>query len=162
LKWVNHKLVTGSLIFAVTGNPILSLVSAAGSIVPDAIERMPIGKRMTHRQFSHWWLPYLVVFYLSYSSASQHGVLNITAKNIYDLVFYQHFSSLSGFLVIAYFSLGSLLHIAEDAFCGTVPCITIHHRIGIKLFKVGSPREYLIAFSLSLLLLSSRLYLGWF
>jgi hypothetical protein len=161
LQWVNHKLVTGSLVFAITGNPFLSLISAAGSIVPDAIERIPIGKRLTHRQLSHWWIPYLAAFYLSYSSASQHGVLSITLQNIYDLVFYQYFSSLSGFLVIAYFSLGGLLHIAEDAFCGTVPGITIHHRIGIKLFKVGSPREYLIAFSLSFLLLSSRLHLGW-
>ena len=39
--------------------------------------------------------------------------------------------------------LGALLHIAEDAVCGKVPAVLPTQKIGIRLFTVGSLREYL-------------------
>ena len=37
------------------------------------------------------------------------------------------------------------MHIAEDGICGKVPLSTPHKKYGIKLFKVGSWREYFFA-----------------
>ena len=39
--------------------------------------------------------------------------------------------------------IGALLHIAEDAVCGKVPAVLPTQKIGIRLFTVGSLREYL-------------------
>jgi inner membrane protein len=44
-----------------------------------------------------------------------------------------------------------LLHIAEDAVCGKVPCLFPWQKIGIKLFKVGSVTEYLFSMAVVVL-----------
>ena len=50
-----------------------------------------------------------------------------------------------------YICIGALLHIAEDAVCGKVPLLTPYHKVGIRLFKVGSVPEYLFTIAAVLL-----------
>ena len=50
-----------------------------------------------------------------------------------------------------YICIGALLHIAEDAVCGKVPFLTPYHKVGIRLFKVGSVTEYLFTIAAVLL-----------
>ena len=45
---------------------------------------------------------------------------------------------------------GALLHILEDAVCGKVPLVYLTKKTGLKLFKVGSFREYFFAIFLVL------------
>jgi len=47
------------------------------------------------------------------------------------------------FSALIWLLLGALLHIAEDAVCGKVPCLFPTQKIGIRLFTVGSFQEYL-------------------
>ena len=52
----------------------------------------------------------------------------------YDAVF---------FSILTWIFIGALCHIAEDAVCGKVPLLYPTQKIGIRLFTVGSLREYL-------------------
>ena len=62
--------------------------------------------------------------------------------------------------IIFFMSVGALLHIAEDAICGKVPFITPTQKIGVKLFKVGSIREYIVALILIIGAYGIKIVLG--
>ena len=47
------------------------------------------------------------------------------------------------FTILRWMLLGALMHIAEDAVCGKVPFLLPSQKIGVRLFTVGSFREYL-------------------
>ena len=49
------------------------------------------------------------------------------------------------FPVLTWIFGGALCHIAEDAVCGKVPLLYPTQKVGIRLFTVGSFREYLFA-----------------
>ncbi len=49
------------------------------------------------------------------------------------------------FAVLTWIFGGALCHIAEDAVCGKVPLLYPTQKVGIRLFTVGSFREYLFA-----------------
>lgn len=159
MKWVSHKIITGSIVFAVTGSPILSAVSALGSVFPDAVEGFPdelnyARWRKNHRQLSHWFFPYLMVFCLLISLAGYLGPVSVNTKEFVRVLQGHGYMQLF-LLVVSYFSLGALFHIAEDAICGKVPGVTMQERVGVKLFYVGSAQEYgivLVVVSLVVLL----------
>ena len=46
--------------------------------------------------------------------------------------------------------LGALFHIAEDALCGKVPFLHPKKKVGVRLFRVGSFGEYILALVLVL------------
>ena len=63
MKWTSHKVLTGSFIFLCTGNFLSATVALVGSVFPDLVEGVPSNStsyRKRHRQFSHWFVPYLV------------------------------------------------------------------------------------------------------
>lgn len=148
MKWISHKVLTGSLVYAVSGDPFMGWVAAIGSILPDAIEGFPTESnynawRARHRQLSHWFVPYFVVFFLSYAYAAYHGFLHVTFKNVTMLLHNPKTTMIMVSMIIAFLMLGAFLHIVEDAICGKVPGVTLTDKIGIKLFSVGSFKEYL-------------------
>ena len=61
------------------------------------------------------------------------GLAQAKAYFFYDAAF---------FSVLTWLFIGALLHIAEDAVCGKVPGVTPTQKLGIRLFTVGSFREY--------------------
>ena len=58
----------------------------------------------------------------------------------HDTSFYDPMS----FALLFWMLAGALCHIAEDALCGKVPLLLPSQKVGIRLFTVGSFREYLI------------------
>ncbi len=122
MKWLNHEIVTGILVYAYTKGDLASTLAAmAGGLFPDMLEgRPPQDKnklrkwQAIHRGVSHWFLPYAMV----------------------------------AAIVIA----PSVFHIAEDALCGHVPSLNPCTRIGVRFFTVGSPKEYLFSLTLAALL----------
>ena len=105
MKWVSHVVLTGTIAYAVTADPLPAAAACVGAVLPDKIEGTPgsVGWntwRSRHRGWSHWPMLYLAL-------------------------------------------LGALCHIAEDAVCGKVPALFPTQKIGIRLFTVGSLREYL-------------------
>ena len=132
MTWVSHIAVTGTIVYAVTTDPLLTAAAAVGAVLPDKAEGSPgsVGWstwRSRHRGWSHWPVLYLALI---------GGLAQARAYFFYDAAF---------FSVLTWLFIGALLHIAEDAVCGKVPGIFPMQKIGIRLFTVGSFREYLFA-----------------
>jgi len=143
MKWISHKALTGALVFAVTNSPASSIIAALASVIPDAVEghnyQDPEWRRR-HRQTSHWFVIYAVLFLALMGTAYFLGVRS-AAHAIYDL----RGMGIGGAAYLgAFIPVGCLCHIAQDAICGQVPSMNRAKRIGVRLFRVGSPAEYAI------------------
>ena len=142
MKWVNHQIVTGVVVYTATQNLLFAAYSMAGAILPDKMEGNPRTAknywswRSKHRGWSHWPLLYLAV--LGALLAVNRGNMSVTG--LWDM------STIAGYMMV-----GALLHIAEDALCGKVPFLHPAQKIGLKLFAVGSVLEYLFSIAFVLL-----------
>ena len=130
MKWTSHISLTVTIAYAVTADPMLTAAAAVGAVLPDKIEGTPqsIGWRTwrsRHRGWSHWPMLYIALI---------GGLMQAQQYFFYDAAF---------FAVLAWIFGGALLHIAEDAVCGKVPLLYPTQKVGIRLFTVGSLREYL-------------------
>ncbi len=147
MKWINHQIVTGFIVCTVTNDALFTASSIVGAVIPDRVEGSPPKEssaywkwRKSHRTWSHYPLIYLALI-----AAAQF------AKDYYPeptLAFALN--------LITYALVGALLHIAEDGICGKVPILLPHKKHGIKLFKVGSWREYFFAALIILICLFVR------
>jgi inner membrane protein len=152
MKWLNHEIVTGILVYAFTGGDFApTLAAMAGGLFPDMFEGRPpehenkLRKwRALHRGVSHWFVPYAVI------------AAAMTASSVFHLSKGTPRCVLS---LLGYSALGCLFHITEDALCGHVPSLNPYKRIGLRFFTVGSPKEYLLSFSLAALLLVGMFFL---
>ena len=135
MKWVNHEIVTGVIVYGATGDLLSTVFSMAGAILPDKVEGRPGANywswRARHRGWSHW-----PVLYIAILAIMQMGLLPQGADVERGATF---------------ICIGALLHIAEDAFCGKVPLFLPWQKVGIKLFTVGSVTEYLFAMAVVIL-----------
>ena len=149
MKWLTHEVVTGVIVYAATEDPMAAIYSMAGAIVPDKVEGNPFqrrslfGIRCAHRGWSHWPMLYLLI-----GGAALRGeeYLGLSLGTLGEIIFFM--------------AVGALLHIAEDAICGKVPFITPTQKIGVKLFKVGSIREYIVALILIIGAYGIKIVLG--
>ncbi len=142
MKWINHKILTFSIIWTITDSITAGIISAFGSIFPDAIEFFvyyifPL--KRTHRTWSHWFVIYLIPLILI--SISHYLILNQTFA-----------------FFIKFFLIGALFHIAEDSITGKVPGIILKKKIGFRFFKTGSFEEYLFTFTFSSILITTKLF----
>ena len=144
MKWVNHQVVTGVIVYTATEDLLLTAYSMAGAILPDKVEGNPRAGsywswRSRHRGWSHWPLLYCALLGLSLRLG--RGDYGVTGGEIA--------------VIGTYFAVGALLHIAEDAVCGKVPLLIAEDAVcgkvplltpgdkhGVKLFAVGSFAEY--------------------
>jgi len=135
MKWVNHEIVTGVIVYGATGDLLSTAFAMAGAILPDKAEGRPGANywswRARHRGWSHWPIIYIVIL-----AIMQQGILPQGAD----------VERGASFICI-----GALLHIAEDAFCGRVPLLLPWQKVGIKLFTVGSVMEYLFSMAVVIL-----------
>ena len=130
MKWVSHITLTATIAYAVSADPMCTAAAAVGAVLPDKIEGAPgsVGWstwRSRHRGWSHWPMLYLALI---------GGIAHARTYFFYDTAF---------FAVLTWLLIGALLHIAEDAVCGKVPFLYPTQKAGIRLFTVGSFREYL-------------------
>ena len=147
MKWINHQIVTGFIVCTATDDALITASSIVGAVLPDRVEGSPPKEskaywkwRKNHRTWSHY--PPL---YFALIAAAQF------AKNYYPD------ATLALVLnLITYMLIGALLHIAEDALCGKVPLFTPRKKYGLKLFKVGTWREYFFAALIILICLFAR------
>ena len=135
MKWVNHEIVTGVIVYGATGDLLSTAFAMAGAIFPDKVEGGPganyWSSRARHRGWSHW-----PVIYIAILAIMQMGLLPQGADVERGATF---------------ICIGALLHIVEDAFCGKVPFLLPGQKVGIKLFKVGSVTEYLFSMAVVIL-----------
>ena len=128
MKWVNHRLVSGVLVFAATDDLLLAVCAA---VIPDKVEGYPLADykkwKARHRGWSHvpwlYLLPMAIVWQLH-----NDRVLPVD-------------TTLPAYMASAFLA-GAVLHIIEDALCGRVPLLYPKRKYGIRLFTVGSAGEY--------------------
>lgn len=146
MKWTSHISLTATIAYAVTTDPMLTAAAAVGAVLPDKIEGSPqsIGWRTwrsRHRGWSHWPMLYIALI---------GGLMQARQYFFYDAAF---------FAVLAWIFGGALLHIAEDAVCGKVPLLYPTQKVGIRLFTVGSLREYLFVLFCIVVVYAGRYFL---
>ena len=97
MKWVNHEIVTGVIVYGATGDFLATAFSMAGAIFPDKVEGKPGANywswRARHRGWSHW-----PVIYIAILAIMQMGLLPQGADVERGATF---------------ICIGALLHIAE-------------------------------------------------
>lgn len=136
MKWLNHQIVSSVIVYAATDSMVYMAYSMIGTMLPDKLEGDPRKAsdywnwRSKHRGWSHWTVPYLfmIAVFLLTENKKLAG---------------ENFTSMA--MIGIYVMVGALLHILEDAVCGKVPLIYLTKKVGIKLFNVGSFREYFFA-----------------
>lgn len=133
MKWINHQVVTGFIIFAATDNALMVASGIVGAVIPDKVEGSPPKEskeywkwRKNHRTWSHY--PPIYLLLIAAAQFAKNFYPDPTAELIFNL--------------ITYALIGALLHIAEDGICGKVPIFTPRKKYGLKLFKVGTLGEY--------------------
>ena len=144
MRWITHQTVTFALTLYITHNPLLSLVSALGSVLPDSLEfkiygyPVPIWK---HRRILHWPLPYLFLSLISFLKAKAY---TFSLPVVFRKGFPNEWQTIV-FIVAGWFFAGAVFHILQDALCGTVPLFHPRKRnFGKRLFTVGSFPEHFI------------------
>ena len=166
MKWINHKILTGVTVYAITNDIGFSIVAALGSVFPDFIEGMgPIEKGQQysipkgHRKYSHWFIPYVIAVLFSFFYASHFFAGIPGSRELFTLLLQRKipiFPILSLFCL--FFFLGCIFHILEDAICGKVPLFNpMKKEFGIKLFYVGSLTEYTVTFSCVIIVIILKL-----
>ena len=147
MKWINHQIVTGFIVCTATDNALFTASAIVGAVLPDRVEGSPPKEssaywkwRKKHRTWSHYPIIYLVLI--------------VAAQVVKE--FYPEPTLAFALNLISYALVGALLHIAEDGICGKVPIFTPQKKYGIKLFKVGSWREYFFAALIILICLFVR------
>lgn len=152
--WRSHRIVTGSFIFALTGNFVAALSAVSGSVFPDSLEMTcPF---IRHRTVGHWWIPYtaIMVFILVFIL---HGYLLPNTLSFVTLFRSYDFTSVGIYIFancIFWFLAGCLCHIAEDALTGYVPLwCPRDKKINYRKFYTGSPKEDTFVFMWVILML---------
>lgn len=165
MTWISHKLLTGAILFSLSGDLVISSFGAIGAIIPDAIEGFPdptsetaqTNWRRNHRQASHYAPFYLAIFMITWIFLYIHGITRIEMDTIIPLFHSDFFWPVIATYILSFVALGAVFHILEDAVCGTVPGFTIRARWGIRLIKVGSIYEYVSIIPISILLIAPRI-----
>lgn len=133
MKWISHQIATGFIVYAATDDALFVASSILGAVIPDKVEGSPPKEnkaywkwRNRHRTWSHY--PPIYIAIIAAAQFAKLSYPNPTTDLILNL--------------LTYIMIGALLHIAEDAICGRVPIFTPHGKHGVKLFTVGSWKEY--------------------
>jgi inner membrane protein len=159
MTWKSHKFLTLVLVWALTHNVFYSLIASLGAIIPDFVE----GKGFLynyerwmryHRTYSHWFIPYAVVFLISCLGMGWE-IFELMKSNF---LFFPNQEKLIVFFIFSALSLGCLFHILEDAISGKVPLWHPSKRtFGVRLIRTRSFWEYVFVFAAVLLVIVYKL-----
>lgn len=128
-----HRLSTFAIVLGATASPLAATFSFMGSTFPDSSEYMFFGKRRNryHRRYTHWFIPWLALAYVCFSRAGwivPRLSMLVDGRNAHHDVW-----ACAGF-----WFMGCVLHILEDAWCGTVPFLRPWKRdIGMHVFHMS-------------------------
>ena len=176
MKSYSHKLVTGFGVLAITGDPLISLITAGFSTFPDRIEYLSYWTEeeweKNHRTWFHWFIPYLLLASVLYFFLSEKGILlNSGSPNsgylsnavafMENIVTGRSFDSplaiILGMNLMLLLCIASLFHILEDAVCGRIPFLSPKKYIRLpRLFYVGSFEEIFFVVSFSIMVIAYK------
>ena len=128
-----HRITTFSFVLGATGSPLAALMSFLGSTFPDSSEYTFFGKRRNryHRRYTHWFIPWLIIACVCFSRSG--WIVPRLSALIDGFNAHHDVWSCAGF-----WFMGCVLHILEDAFCGTVPFLLPNKRsVGMHVFHMS-------------------------
>ena len=128
-----HRLSTFAFVLGGTGSPIAAVFSFMGSTFPDSSEYMFFGKRRNrwHRRWTHWFIPWCALAYVCFSRAG--WIVPRLSALVDGRGAHRDVWACAGFWFV-----GCVLHILEDAWCGTVPFLLPWKRsVGIHVFHMA-------------------------
>ncbi|MCR5346205.1 MAG: metal-dependent hydrolase [Fretibacterium sp.] len=147
-----HRLVTFMAVGGTTGSPLAAVFSLMGAALPDTLERFfPRRTRNRyHRKFTHWFVPWLLLALFCFYRAQW---------NLPSVAVLMGGGEGALWSCVAFWLMGALMHILEDACCGKVPLLNPMRRsFGVHLFHMSSEMGEMsageMAFSLVVVLLS--------
>jgi len=160
MKWINHKIITFSTVYLLTGNFLSSCIAAAGSVVPDLLEgrfdfsaKVNLGNKNRknslpkwHRTVTHWFPVYL--FIMLFSLLHFRGVDTVSVANlsVYLVDLLSGTSDKLFYFILFWLSFGSFMHIIQDSLTGRVPLFNPFRKsFTMKIMRTGSVVEYLLS-----------------
>lgn len=154
VRWINHKVSTFAIVFALTHDPVVSAISAVGSIIPDALEGSDYQSqnwKRRHRKITHWLLGYALVaasLWFALHGSVHRSVLTMDVFTVFKVLNSATILFVMGF-VLFWFSVGCILHVLEDSLSGPVPLMHPTRRVfSVGIFRTGSVFEYILSFGL--------------
>ena len=167
MKWTSHRLITTSIIFALTGKPVPCVFAYMGSTLPDSLEFiLPESMRKSHRSHSHWWVYYAAFAAISYFVLHFYRVDVCSPMNLAYVNHMRHYGNYAALCaalihpIIFWLCIGALFHIVEDMVTAPVPLWTPHKKaapLGVW-FSAGSKKEFIFAFTVFIVLAFVGLY----
>ena len=133
-----HRLSTFAFVLGATASPIAATFSFMGSTFPDSSEYMIFGKKRNrfHRRWTHWFIPWLGLAYICLQRA---GWIVPRLSSLID----GRNAHFDVWACAGFWFMGCVLHILEDAWCGTVPFLQMS--VGEKNFVLCSVLISLLA-----------------
>ena len=128
-----HRISTTAIVLGTTGSVLAALMSYMGSTFPDSSEYMFFGKRRNryHRRYTHWFVPWGIFAYVCFKRSG--WIVPRLAALVSGQEAHRDVWACAGFWFV-----GCLLHILEDAWCGTVPFLRPWKRdIGLHVFRMS-------------------------
>ncbi len=129
-----HRITTFAFVLGTTGSILAAGLSFLGSTFPDSVEYTIFGKKRNkyHRKYSHWFVPWLLISVTCFYRA------NWIVPRISSLIDGGYFAHYDVWSCAGFWFMGCVLHILEDAFCGTVPLFRPWKReIGLHIFHMS-------------------------
>ena len=158
----HHRMVSFAIVFAFTGHLLPAFMAMRGSTLPNRLEESVLSPTwsLNHRKGTHYWLFYTLPI-CGCALMLGHFLLYLPQEVIIRAWTFNRdiFLICMVLYTTLWFFMGAILHIAEDFFCGTIPGLSIKHRIGVQLFRLGAPKEYFYAYLLSFLLMVGRCFI---
>ena len=149
----NHKLVTGSFVFAFTFSIPATILACVTATFPDRIENII---RVNHRTYSHWFPFYLIPMVFIYFYLINYGIFFLDT-NEWLLAIKNKNTFLLGLNASFWLFLGGLAHIIEDSVCGRIPIVKpTKTKPYFKFFETDSWFEEIFAKGISLLVLIAK------
>lgn len=128
-----HRISTFAFVAGATASPVAAVFSLLGSTFPDSSEYLIFGKKRNryHRRYTHWFIPWLVMAVTCFSRSG--WIVPRLSALIDGREAHRDVWACAGFWLM-----GCVLHILEDAWCGTVPFLRPWKRdIGLHVFKMS-------------------------
>lgn len=145
-----HRLSTFAFVIGATGSPLAAAMSFMGSTFPDSSEHMFFGKKRNryHRRYTHWFIPWAALAYVCFSRSG--WIVPRISALVDGRGAHRDVWACAGF-----WFMGCVLHILEDAFCGTVPFLRPWKRdVGMHIFHMSKKYGQLSAGEINFIICS--------
>jgi hypothetical protein len=148
MRWINHNATAFCVTYAVSANPVLSVIAAVSATVPDALEHFPLFHR--HRGLSHdilLWVPVSSLLWI------------MTYVPVGGIMAVPHLAGLLQLVALGLI-LGVIMHLTTDGLSASGVPVLRKYRFAAGWYKTFTWSEYKVSLCICLPCLAVCLALG--